>query len=274
MSKWEKFHSSYSPVNISKANTREANLQLDWFRESAQGRMQINGVPIKLYAEQYNKFQTLEDVELFFEKVILKDMQPLAKDKAIEIVDCLKKSFHQGGFMYPVSSPLAVSMRDYDEELDQELPFATVGQMDVLINIVTNKTGFKIQEFTTVKDLIIINSTVVEKLKVPEENPRLKPPIGSDYVIKAEGTINIDFSKNPKDPSITVESNMISYGHPEIANIMDKRNFGQMIIDFFRNILGFNQVKDISSEFQAKKQNTEVVVGNEGLDGPSMSPSK
>ncbi|WP_019216333.1 hypothetical protein [Legionella tunisiensis] len=80
--KWEKYHSRYSPVDISKANTGDANLQLDWFRESGQGRMKINGVPIKEYADQFNGFKSVEDIESFLQNVILKDMQPLDKTKS------------------------------------------------------------------------------------------------------------------------------------------------------------------------------------------------
>ncbi|WP_019216334.1 hypothetical protein [Legionella tunisiensis] len=136
--------------------------------------------------------------------------------------------------------------------------------MDVSINIVTNKTGFKIQELTTVKDLIIGNPLVAGKMKVDLENPRLLPQKGFDYVIKAAGTINMDFSNSGKEPSITVENNMISFGHPELAKRMDKRNFGQVIVDFFRNILGFNQVKDISpkTEQLKEKQSEEAFVNN------------
>lgn len=274
--KWEKFRSRYSPVDISKANTGDANLQLDWVRESLQGRMKINGVPIKEYADQFNGFESEEDVESFFQKVILKDMQPLDKTKADEIVDYLKKSFHQGGFMYPVSSPLAVSMKEYDEDLDMDIPFATVGQMDVSINIVTSKTGFKIQELATIKDLIISNPLVAGKMKVDLENPRLLPKKGSDYVIKAAGTINIDFSNSGTEPSINVENNMISYGHRELAKRMDKRNFGQVVVDFFRNILGANRVKDISPKNEQLKenQNEEVFENNavEADEPPRPSP--
>lgn len=267
MSKWEKFNNSYSSVDISKANTGASNFQADWSRESTQGRMKINGIPIQNYAQQFDGFNSEESVEAFFKAVILKDMQTLSEDKTSEIVDCLKKTFHQGGFMYPVSSSLAVSMKTYDEDLDIEEPFATVkaDQMDVSINIVTHKNGFKVQEFVAVKELIIIDLALAEQLKMDEGNPMLSPKQGFDYIIKTSGTIDIDFSSNAKDPSVTIENNMISYGYSEIASKMDNRHIGQIIVDFFRNILHFNQVKDISPNAPQSMDAPaiEVVKGND-----------
>ena len=240
--KWQKFHSSYSPIDISKANTGQAALAADWSRESAQGRMKINGIPIIEYVAKYNGFQKEENVESFFKEVILKDMTSANEIQKSQMIDFLKKTFHQGGYMYPVSSPIAVS-----------IPGATVGEMDISINVVTTKTGFKIQEFTKIKDLLVFPD-FMEKNNIDKFNPRIYPENGADYVIKAQGTINFDFSKSADKPTIEIESNTISYGHSIIKNTMDNRHLGQVIMDFFKNVLGLNQIKDISPETPSQKE--------------------
>ncbi|MGC1182007.1 hypothetical protein, partial [Legionella sp.] len=155
MSKWDRIYSN--SINISRANTGSANLEADWHRESNQERMTINGVAIGYYAKQYNQFASLNDVELFFEDILLKDMKPLEHEKKEKIIAFLKGRFHQGGFMYPVSSPLAVGMKEYSKADKKEIPFATVGEMDITINIVTTKNGFKIQEFANIKNIVVLS---------------------------------------------------------------------------------------------------------------------
>ncbi len=69
-------------------------------------------------------------------------------------------------------------------------------------------------------------------------------------VIKAEATIAIDFSKNSSDPYLVVESNRMEIVHEGLKHDLDSRGLGQKIVDFFKNILGLNKVKDISPEVQ------------------------
>lgn len=62
-------------------------------------------------------------------------------------------------------------------------------------------------------------------------------------------------------PSITVESNHISYGNKALQTALDKRSFGQIITDFLKNIVGLNKVKDISEKIEANidiSQNPKV----------------
>lgn len=254
MSKWEKFHTQYSPVEIDKPNMAGGNLELDWQRESCQDRMLINGLPLATYAKNYNNFSQKEDVLRFFEEVLLKDMQSVSNSQKTEIINYLEKTFHQGGFMYPVSAPFSVAMQEYNADLDIYDKYATVGDMDMRFNIQTTPNGFKVQEITGVKFLLGTPDTSGEKMA--DENFRINPDVGNDYVVKLEGTVDIDFSKNTSSPTVTVESNSISYGSKAMQERLDKRGLGQMIVDFFKNIFGLNKVQDLSDKFAEKNKQT------------------
>ena len=248
MSKWQKFHSAYSPVTINKPNTAGGNLALDWLREAGQDRMTINGKPLSHFKKDYNDFETTEDVKKFFDEVILQDVGNIDKVKRAEIINYLETAFHQGGFMYPVSGAFSISMKEYNEEYKQEDVYATVGNMDMMINVQTTPKGFKVQEITGVKNFRATPGTSAAAMA--NEEYSIEPDQGNKYVVELRGTIDIDFSKSSDSPSITVENNGISYGHAGMQSKIDSRNLGQKIVDFFRNILGLNQVEDISSKFK------------------------
>ena len=245
-SKWHQFSSIYSPVAIDKPNTKGGMLRADWNRESGQNSMFINGIALKVYAGQYNGFNTLEDVHDFFREVILEDI-PSEKQK--EIVAYLDTAFHQGGLMYPVSGAFATSLKEFNKKEGKKVLYATVDAqgMDKMVNIETTPSGFKVQEITGVKSLIAIPDTIGVDMADKEGN-YIKPDPGNKYVVTLEGTINIDFTQNAKSPRIIIESNSISYGNENIKSKIDPRHFLQKLIDFFRNILNLNQVEILSSK--------------------------
>lgn len=256
MSKWKKFHSTYSPVDISKANSGNANITGDWFREARQSRMTVNGIPIGTIAKDYNGFEKESDVETFFDEVILKDFPSTNTSKKQGIVNFLKTTFHQGGFMNPVSSALAVSMKEYSEQDKKEMPYATIRKPELIINIVTTSHGFKVQEFVKVKECLLSEAFIKEH-KLDQANPaidRAYPVMAADsgnqYILEAQGTINIDFSDKSNKPTVNVESNTISYGNSILSKKMDKRDFGQIIVDFLKRLVGLNQVKDIAPQVE------------------------
>ena len=237
MSKWERFNSSYSPVIINKPNTAGGNLALDWLRESGQDRMTINGIPLKNFADKYNGFKEVANVKQFFHEVILKDFALQNDSQKEYIVDYLETAFHQGGMMYPVSGAFATSMKEYNEDFGEEVNYATVGDMDMKINIQTTTTGFKVQEITGVKNLLATPGTSGEEMA--NDIFSIEPDSGYDYVVKLQGTIDIDFSNSDNSPSITVENNGLSYGHSGIQSKVDSRHFGQKIVDFFKKCTWF-----------------------------------
>ncbi len=250
--KWKKFHSTYSSIDITQPDNQGANPLADWRREAKlpSPRVFINGVGLDKYAEKYNKFQSESDLETFFNEVILQGMTTVDKEEKEKIVQHLKINFHQGGYLYPVTSAIAMSMKEYSEEFGMDVYRATVddAQKILSVNIVTTDKGFRVQEFTQLNSLLVSPGYEKEFGMDPEKGPFLKPEEGSKYVIKAQGTINIDFSESANQPSIEVESNTMSFGHSAIKNQLDKRHLGQIIVDFFKDVFGLNKVSVISPE--------------------------
>jgi hypothetical protein len=107
-----------------------------------------------------------------------------------------------------------------------------------IVNIVTTSTGFKCQEFVDLPNMLS-----------PDGN-KMKP-VDKNYVLKAQGTIDIDFSKsseNDSKPTIAIESNTISFGNPDIQKLLDKRNLAEIILDFFKNLIGLNTIEKLAPE--------------------------
>ena len=147
------------------------------------------------------------------------------------VADYLFGAFHQGGWMFPVSSAILFALKK-PEEND---PFGTLGQNTNIFSLETNKTGFTFQECLTVKDLNVFDLELADPVNDEEEKKPfgcLTPDQGKEYVIKAVGKIRLDFSTLSEDPHnqpIVVESNVIDYGSKRIERIMDQRSLWQYI---------------------------------------------
>ncbi len=72
---------------------------------------------------------------------------------------------------------------------------------------------------------------------ITEDNPVLEPEGNKEYIIKAQGTIIVDFSQNVQEPTLGVESNTIDFGHNALKAKVDSRGLTQMIIDFFQKYI-------------------------------------
>lgn len=253
--KWADFKANSSNLNVATPNMGDSNLQADWHR-AAYGEypININGVPLEKIADHFNQFKTEADVLQFFEKIILNNFTGNKEDKE-NAVNYLKQSFHQGGFLYPVSSALATELKGVDGKTMCTL---SNSHRDSHVNIQTTSTGFKIQEYVDAKALL----PAVDSLMKYAPEGRIYPEQGKDSIIKAEATIAIDFSKNSNNPSLAVESNHMEISHEGLKSHLDNRNLGQKIVDFVKNFLGLNQVKDISPPTSAK----EIEVENTNTD--------
>ena len=216
----------------------------------------INGKSLKsLVANGNYKFETHEDVKSFFIKVILKDLDPTIDKESV--ASYLMTSFHQGGLMYPVSGPLAMVSKiitpgSNDENIEKQ------------INIVTTARGFKVQELFTSKKYTVAPDAPDYLHKAADELDQIFPDPGNDYVVKAGGTIDLDFSRHDQNPDMTVEASSISYGNAAVQSVLDIRHFGHKIIDFFKNILGLNSIKDISESDNSDAEAT----GSDRYRGP------
>lgn len=232
-SKWKDFHSKYSPIKpADEVNKGFSDLPGDWLRLSYEDSA-INDIPLKSYCKSYNNFKTIEDLKNFFtERVLSSIKQKEIKDSAMSY---LLKTFHQGGLMYPVSSPLVTLL--FKEAMQPRAHGAACRQL----RITTTEEGFKIQEFYAVTSLLLMPQASEELQKIGDEG-LITPSTNSEFVLEAEACIKVNFLSDPENPEITIESNHISYGNDNVKALLDKRNFLQILVDFFRNCLNLNKV--------------------------------
>lgn len=294
-----KFYSAHSRVNVTAISEAHANTLADFQRADTTRDtvVNINGERLYEVKKRYKEFFDENDLKEFFEKEILKHVENSAEKKRAVIY--LMARFHQGALLFPVIGAIK-------EAVTSVWPNGQVNidnkQTTQVINIVSTKNGFKVQEVATLKQLSIrvsgddardttINAIIggdedYQKMekdfgKVSAQKPSyiLSPndphQDGSDpYVIKAHATVDVNltefFNPNEENPDarLTVESNAISYGHSHIKNKMDNRSLGQMIVDFFKNLFGMLKVRDISPKADAGIVMNEITNGDYDYDGP------
>ena len=268
MSKWAEFYSAHSPLEITKVNKGEGiRLEKDWSRAmEATGdpkqivQILINGEPITKYKKEYNGLEEIEDIERFFKEVILVKMGPLKPENEAKIISFLRDTFHQGGLMHPVSAALATSMErnalpgESEGVRNGKVAYATIADMNKIVDIIPTKEGFNVKEYVGVKQ-VIISENGFEKYGIPYEEQKAEgglvykfadnPIISREdkrNIIEAQGEIAVDLS-NPKKPKITVESNAINYGDSRVEAALHTHSLVQWIIDFVLNTLGYNNVE-------------------------------
>lgn len=261
MSKWKHFHSKYSPLTPGTINTGDANVPADWSRVDRGAT--IDNVPIQDYKKNYNNFKNANDVKNFFKDIILAKMNDNeAKEDAATY---LLRSFHQGGLMFPVSAPLsehlgsAAKIQPRDSSYTRQL------------RITRTEDGFKVQEIYSFKQAVVLPTAPKQVLNIADENGLINPDSGSEFVLEAAARIDVNFSNNSKEPDISIEANYISYGNDKVKSLLDRRKFIELIIDFIRNVVGINSVKDVSS---SKEQTpvTNLPISEDDVEPSESSP--
>lgn len=225
----------------------------DWARAIQSQQVTLNGIkPTSLHEERRqlsDDVLTKTDIQDFFKEKILCKLPDTHKMSAVAY---LMTSFHQGGLLYPVSASYTALVKN---NAQQGLVTATSdrGKLSKSIHIVSTTTGFKIQELYTVNQVLVppldqndpLSVDVYNRLK-PNESGVVSPDRTSDYVFKAEATVEIDFSQNPSNPSVNIKSSMITYGNKALERLCDKRGFKEYLMDFLKNLVGLNKVQDLS----------------------------
>lgn len=283
MSKWAKFYSAHSPLQITKVNKGEGiRLGEDWGRAVTSTadpkqlmQILIDGKPITQYAQKYNGLQKIEDIEKFFKEVILEKMQTLKPEDEAEIISFLKQTFHQGGLMHPVSGALATSMErealpgEVIGVRDGKVAYATIADMDKVVDIIPTKEGFNVKEYIGVNK-IIVSENGFEKYGIQYAEQRTND--GQTYkmadnpciaredagkIIEAQGEIAVNLL-NPKKPKISIESNAINYGDPRLEEALHSHSLVQWIIDFIKNTFGYNKVEILErATIEPSKEETD-----------------
>jgi hypothetical protein len=238
MKKVKKFFSQNNPYEAGTINKGNSNILLDWVRLCGEDAV-INDIKVADYKETYANFNNKNSLETFFSSVILENFK-VNNDKQ-KAVDYLMTTFHQGGLMYPVSAALPIFLF---EKLGAQ-PQGGVRQ----IRITPTQNGFKIQEIYTAKKIaFVIEDKMTPQLK--KLSPVKELPLMEDenYLIKAGASVDVDFSADAANPKVTVESNYISFGNSTLASALNQRSLGQIIVDFFRNMLGYNVVEIMDND--------------------------
>lgn len=195
--------------------------------------MEINGKSANFYRKDYNNFTDRDDVKRFFKEVILTKI--VKENDKENIATYLLTAFHQGGLMYPVASSMSLMLADNGLQ-------PRAGNINRKLIITTTSQGFTVQEVYRVKEFLSL-PTSEKAIQMANEDGVILPDHNNDYIVEAGALIDVNFSQNKSLPQITVKNNYISYGHKDVQSILDKRNYGQMLVDFLRNMLGLNSVK-------------------------------
>lgn len=249
--KWVKFNTAHSPVKAATVfNGSNTNAELDLIR-LCSGNSKVNGFPLKELASPYLTPMTDNhgNVNYLFKEprgemytkllcdIFLKNIPNEQKTKAAEF---LKKNFHQGGLMNPVSAPL--------QTLSSNIQFG--GKPEINLNFEITNSGFKVQEFFSAPQVMVSPSCSDNFRTMVGDNDFLDSEKPDTPVIQAQAMIEINFS-NVNKPQIIVESNNINYANPIIEQeLLSTRSLITRIIDFFKNLFGPAEVDviDISTK--------------------------
>lgn len=238
MTKPQFFDSVSSPVPIGDKENKKnksKNIAADWQRLSTEEKAYFNGKPISAYASQYNSFNTESDVDQFIDEQLYPELA-LPADSKEKVLTYLRDYFNQQGFMLPVSTTISYTLMEAGEDADGiGLTISNNDYIDHYINISADATGLSIQEFVEVKKLTY--SKGKDAGKFTADLPK------KDYVIKAEGTVLLNFRNNPSDPDIDVKSNNISVGHSMLKPLFTPDTFMAKLWDFIMQILGRNKAE-------------------------------
>jgi hypothetical protein len=172
----------------------------------------------------------------FKEKILGKITDEDKKEKACIY---LMNRLHQGGLLNPSSSATASLLPHVGLVLDRQ-PRENEPTEKVQFNLITDETGFILQEIHTVYRLLLIND--------PED--KLIADKGCDFCMQSQVTIKIAFEDDftlESGPTFEVMNSSMSYGNSEVQSMADERAWYTRFVDFISYLLGFNTVEDLSS---------------------------
>lgn len=256
--RWRTFHSHHSPAAVT-INTEKPSTLVDWQRLDWDKTF-INGKTVQSYMNETGVTkEDLSEQQLkdFLKKVILAEVPESNKSFAL---DYLMTALHQGGLLHPVTTAMA---HLFSAKGTGVTP-ATKGDSRE-VNIVTNKSGFTIQEITTAKQFYR-NDEASEKLKKKYPDPIIHPDKGNSFCLQAEATINVSFAENKSSFDVLHQS--ISYGNSDIKDLADTRDWFTKFKDCIKNLFNSNSVLDLSS---VKKEKNPSTAPN--LEQPDKSES-
>ena len=199
----------------------------DWNR-LAVGSVYINGVTLEelvrvdrglaeLPASE-KMFETTEQLSAFLSKYLLKNLPTNTVDDVLRkrtALDYTMRIMHQGGLIAPITAEANVHISG---NTDYGLMTATSSGPKTQtreLNLLITATGFNVQEISTQYRMIHVRGDL--------EMQFIDPDPGSDYVYKAQGTFNVDFSQDPSNPTLKTLSNTIDFGNKMIEDKLSEK---------------------------------------------------
>lgn len=253
---------------MQKINRGAANTLSDWNRTYAVS-IKIDGQNIlELIQKDRDLSQPPKTSDLFRDKTELKNffkghlLKNIPEDKKDTACEEMMNIMHQGALQSPVS---AAALRCVTQKSNGEISISdyrkniNIGGKDMPaqqreLNFSSTRDGFRVQEVLVQKSLeyTILSDDRAGEIIAPDDN--------SEYVFKAQGTINVDFSGSPSSPNIKLENNTISFGSKLASDLLEDRNFLQKFIDTLKNVFGYNKVENLSGNMNEpdNKQTTPL----------------
>ncbi len=205
-------------------NNASRNLAADFQRAMANEELFVNEKALSEYAEKYNEFKEKSDVLRFFEEVLLQNVS----GSKTHMVQYLEAKFHQDGLLLPVTSSIQTAMTEYNAQTGKSYLLDTIrsNTLTKKVALVTNSTGFTVKEQMKVGTLFVFHNSFEKGKKNPlyelsEDKTTLSAEIEGSPILAAQGTVQVDFSQNPAEPTLTALENTITYGHRALAEKME-----------------------------------------------------
>lgn len=189
----------------------------DFQRLAVDANISINEINIAEYSGKYNAFKTENDLKRFFNEVVLINFDG-NQDNKDSVVRYLLKAFHQGGFLNPVDTPLMVAF--------SALPIGAT--KDFYLTIQSTGSGIIIHENVFYNELQAPPGSAWHNLANPQTFV-VPPDQGQAYVLRKSGTLIVDFSRDPTDPSFRSTDEELEFGNSQVETMMTGPNFAAEI---------------------------------------------
>ncbi len=208
-------------ILTSPPDNKSSDLGADLQRAKDNNEVFINERPLSDYTDY--DFNQEAHVSRFLTDVLLADV----KTPKEEMVVYLKQKFNQGGLLWPVASAVQEAMTEHPAN---KRPYHGARLRDSAsthtINIMPNATGFTIQEVFKADNLLVAKNPYEEGAENPlyeasEDQTTLSALTEDTPILLATGKVQVDFSGNPAQPTLTALENTITYGHPVLASYME-----------------------------------------------------
>ncbi|MDF1678152.1 MAG: hypothetical protein P1U32_05605 [Legionellaceae bacterium] len=201
-----------------------SNLAADFQRALENDELFVNGKPLSDYAAEFNDFEHESDAIRFIQEVILKDVS----GNKTPMLQYMKEKFHQDGLFWPVTSAVQKAMTAPPST--GERPYHVARLKDAActhrVEITSTEKGCAIQETLRADHILVTKNSYQGKENslyiASEDKVTLSATVEGSPILTAQGTVQVDFSKNAREPTLTTVENSITYGHRVLAEKMEE----------------------------------------------------